>query len=66
MVRSLDLTDESTVLARIGATKAEASGEAPEVVMDGLNQAVTSISWRNDSMRYLFHIGDGPLHGLEY
>lgn len=45
--------------------KIEAKGGAdqPEAVMDGLNEVVENIQWRDSSFKFLYHILDGPPHG---
>lgn len=34
--------------------------------MDGLFYSCTKLSWRKNSQRFLFHIGNTPPHGKEY
>lgn len=40
--------------------------DEPEAVLDGLNTAVNNISWRNESIKFIFHILDAPPHGKKY
>ena len=44
-----DLTDIEEVLSFIGELKADGGGDPPEAVMDGINDSVTKISWREYS-----------------
>ena len=34
--------------------------------MDGLYDSTTKMSFRKDSLRFIFHIGDAPPHGKLY
>lgn len=61
-----DLGDESNILSYLSSVSAAGGGDGPEAVMDGLYDSIFKISWRKDSMRFIFHIADAPPHGTEY
>lgn len=58
-----DLTDEPKFILAVNGITAGGGGDGPESVMDGLSDSCKKISWRKDSQRFLFHIGDAPPHG---
>ncbi|CDW89621.1 UNKNOWN [Stylonychia lemnae] len=61
------LDEESKIIDFIGTLTAEGGGgDGPEAVMDGLYDSIHSVNWRQDSLRFIFHIGDAPPHGREY
>ena len=40
--------------------------DEPEAVLDGLSVAVNDVNWREESIKYIFHILDAPCHGKKY
>ncbi|EAR91741.2 von willebrand factor type A domain protein (macronuclear) [Tetrahymena thermophila SB210] len=60
------LTNKDTILQVLSNMKAEGGGDAPEAVMDGLYNSITSINWRDNSQRFIFHICDSPPHGKKF
>ena len=40
--------------------------DIPEAVEDGLNVAVNEVSWRNESVKFIYHILDAPCHGKKF
>ena len=40
--------------------------DEPEAVLDGLKVALDNISWREHSIKYIYHILDAPCHGKKY
>jgi hypothetical protein len=38
-------------------------GDNAEAVIDGLNDSINKTSFREISMKFIFHIGDAPPHG---
>ena len=40
--------------------------DEPEAVLDGLKVAINDISWREHSIKYIYHILDAPCHGKKY
>lgn len=66
MLQVKDLASYEDVSNFIASLRAGGGGDAPEAVHDGLHAAVNRISWRENSRRYIFHIGDQPPHGPEY
>jgi len=61
-----DLCSATDVLNFIQFLKADGGGDFAEAVLDGIHDSIHKISWRKDSLRYLFHIADAPAHGLEF
>ena len=43
--------------------KASGGSDEPEAVVDGLNDAINNIEWREKSYKFLYHILDAPPHG---
>ena len=41
-------------------------GDEPEAVLDGLNVAVNNVGWRDESVKFIYHILDAPCHGKKY
>ncbi|KAL4484496.1 hypothetical protein ABPG74_019673 [Tetrahymena malaccensis] len=60
------LTDRDNILKVLNKMNADGGGDFPEAVMDGLYHSITSIKWRNNSQRFIFHICDSPPHGLRF
>jgi hypothetical protein len=50
----------------INGMTADGGGDGPESVLDGLWDAATKLSWRKDSVKYVFHVADAPPHGPQY
>lgn len=61
-----DLCDQEKIKLFISSLSAQGGGDGPEAVLDGLNVAIQNMSYRKDSLRFLFHIADAPPHGMEY
>jgi hypothetical protein len=66
VTRLNDLTDDCSLLSFLGTVTADGGGDGPESVLDGLNDSINKMSWRPESLRYIFHIADAPPHGREY
>lgn len=63
----IDLTENiQDVIDKILEIKCEGGGDEPEGVEDGLNTAINKVTWRNDSVKFLYHFLDGPPHGKKY
>ena len=60
------LSDELTIADFVSKIVCAGGGDRPEAVLDGLKAAIDETAWREKSMRFIFHIGDAPSHGLEY
>jgi hypothetical protein len=45
---------------------ASGGGDPPEAVLDGLNDAIFKLSWREESEKMLFLLLDNPGHGLRF
>ena len=63
----IDLTDNiKEVINKINQLKCEGGGDEPEAVLDGLNVAINDINWRDESVKFIYHILDAPCHGKKY
>lgn len=40
--------------------------DEPEAVFDGLKVAINDVSWREESIKFIYHILDAPCHGEKY
>ena len=45
--------------------KVEGGKDEPEAVLDGLNEVVNNISWRENSFKFVYHVLDAPAHGKQ-
>lgn len=45
---------------------AKGGGDHAEAVIDGLDEVINSLTWRDDSEKFVFHILDAPPHGKQY
>ena len=63
----IDLTgnikEVDNIIKSLGCTGGK---DEPEAVLDGLNVALNDVNWRDDSIKYIFHILDAPCHGKKY
>jgi len=69
MLEIKDLADSEEVINFMDDVEANGGGDIAEAVHDGLNAAITQMSWRdgdNSRIRMIFHITDAPPHGKEY
>ena len=63
----IDLTgDLKEVINKIIELKCSGGGDDPEAVLDGLNVAVNDVGWRDESVKFIYHILDAPCHGKKY
>ena len=63
----IDLTDNlKEVVNKIMELKCSGGRDEPEAVLDGLNEAVNNVSWRKESVKFIYHILDAPCHGKRY
>ena len=63
----IDLTDNlKEVINKIIELKCSGGRDEPEAVLDGLNEAVNNVSWREESVKFIYHILDAPCHGKKY
>jgi len=61
-----DLTgDENEFKSKLFEIKCFGGGDDCEAVLDGLNLAVNQINWRENSLKFIYHICDRPPHGKE-
>ena len=63
----IDLTENlKEVINAIMDLKCAGGGDEPEGVLDGLNVAVNEVNWRDESVKFIYHILDAPSHGKKY
>ena len=61
-----DLTgDENEFKSTLFEIKCFGGGDDCEAVLDGLNLAANKINWRENSLKFIYHICDKPPHGSE-
>ena len=61
-----DLTlDTAKIKEEIMNLTAFGGADEPEAVLDGINDVVNSISWRENSFKLLYHVIDAPPHGRD-
>ena len=62
-----DLTDEyNTFRKALYGIKCIGGDDECEAVIDGLHEAVNLISWREDSIKLIYHICGSPCHGVNF
>ena len=62
-----DLTeDQNTFRKALYEITCKGGDDECEAVVDGLHEAVNLISWREDSIKLLYHICGSPCHGAVY
>lgn len=64
---TIDFTSEHVKFKEIlKSINAKGGGDLSEGVIDGLDDAVNALTWRQESEKLLFHILDAPPHGKEF
>jgi len=64
---TIDFTSEHVKFKEIlKSINAKGGGDICEGVLDGLDDVVNTLTWRQDSEKLLFHILDAPPHGAEF
>jgi len=58
-----DLINFKSVVMKM---KAEGGGDEAEAVLDGIDAVINQISWRSDSIKFLYHLLDAPPHGKDF
>lgn len=61
-----DFANEEDTLKFIETITAGGGGDTPEAVLDGINDAAFNINWRDDGMKFVFHVLDAPGHGKDW
>lgn len=61
---TFDLMDNDDIQDVIDKITVGGGGDMPEAVIDGIIDGMQSMSWRGDSRRIAFLIGDAPAHGM--
>ena len=54
------------VINKIKELKCSGGRDEPEAVLDGINVAVNKVNWREESVKFIYHILDAPCHGKKY
>ena len=63
----IDLTENlKEVINKIMEIKCSGGRDEPEAVLDGINAAINDVSWREESVKFIYHILDAPCHGKKY
>lgn len=61
-----DFTTYQSASAFLNILTASGGGDPPEAVLDGLNEAVHSLKWRDTSEKIIFMLLDNPGHGIRF
>jgi len=59
-----DLNNVETISDTISKITVDGGGDIPEAVIDGIIDGINGMSWRENSRRIAFLIGDAPAHGM--
>ena len=63
----INLTQDFVLLKdNLKKINAKGGGDGPEAVIDGLYDALNTITWRKNSEKFIYHILDSPPHGSEF
>ena len=63
----INLTENlKEVINKIMGIKCSGGRDDPEAVLDGINVAINDVSWREESVKFIYHILDAPCHGKKY
>ncbi len=66
VTQARDFTDTKTAEEFLNTITASGGGDAPEAVLDGLNEALNGVNWRKESEKFMFLLLDNPPHGKQY
>ncbi len=67
VTKVFDFTEDiKKVQRQIAKLNPSEGGDIPEAVADGLFDARTKLSWRDDAYKVLLLVGDAPPHGRDY
>ena len=61
---TFDLMGNDKIQETIDRIDVGGGGDYPEAVLDGIINGMEDMSWRDDSRRIAFLIGDAPAHGM--
>ena len=59
-----DLMTIENIQNKISQITVDGGGDIPEAVLDGIIDGISTLSWRENSRRIAFLIGDAPPHGM--
>lgn len=65
VVRTQGFTDSASMETFISSVRCVSNSDGPEAVFDGMYEA-TTLAWKADTSKFLFHIADSPAHGKQY
>jgi hypothetical protein len=60
-----DFDSKDVISNFINEIDATGGGDTCEAVIDGLSDCADKLSWKNDSIKIVFHIADAPPHGQD-
>lgn len=64
---TIDFTHDRNQFKEIlKAITAKGGGDDAEAVVDGLDDVINTLTWREDSEKFIFHFLDAPPHGRDY
>jgi len=61
-----DFTDSIHADKFLSTIQASGGGDAPEAVLDGLNEGINNVKWAKDSEKFMFLLLDAPPHGERF
>ena len=61
-----NFSDSNQAYNFLNTLSASGGGDPPEAVLDGLNDAVFNLNWREDSEKIIFLLLDNPGHGIRF
>lgn len=61
-----DFSNFSTASCFLDKLSATGGGDPPEAVLDGLHDAVTKLSWNDNTEKLIFLLLDNPGHGIRF
>lgn len=66
VTKTQNFSSYSEIISFLDTLVASGGGDPPEAVLDGLNEAVNNLSWRDESEKMLFLLLDNPGHGIRF
>lgn len=62
----MDLTSDKKMFDEaVKKMKFSGGQDEPEAVLDGMNEAINNVKWRDQSVKFLVHMLDAPAHGKD-
>ena len=66
LTKRKDFCSGEQMLGFVQGLDADGGGDNPEAVMVGLNECVDRLTWKDKSVKVVFHVADSPPHGKQY